>query len=272
MGDATFSEHLDAAAQAARLAGKELLEAWGGDIAVLHEDENDIKLAMDRRAEEVIVGHLSGRFPGHGFLAEEGGETAGEGVQWVVDPLDGTHNYFRRIPFWCVCIAAVADGEPVAGVVYDPVHGHLFAARKGGGAYLNGRPIRVGTKPSLSGAVVAYGIYHREEKSVAAWLRRTPYISPRARSTRNLGAGGLHTAYVAAGMVDAFAQYGVRPWDITAGIVLVREAGGVATCWPCGDGGLDVLFASPEVHEEMLRSGLWPLPDEDYRVREVAMT
>ena len=256
---------LETAVAAARRAGKELLGAWTGKIEVLSEDANDIKLVMDQRAEEIIVDTIRCRFPEHAILSEECGAMKGADVQWVVDPLDGTHNYYRRIPYWCTCIGAVRDGEPIVGVVYDPVHDHLFTAEKGKGAFLNGAPVRVSERSTIRGAVVAYGIYHRDPTSVRAWLTRTRAVTPYARSVRNLGAAGLHAAYVAAGLVEAFVQYGVWPWDVTAGFALVHEAGGKVSQWPVDDGAIDVVLATPGVHDELLATGLWPLPEEDAR-------
>ena len=255
---------LDIATAAARLAGEELLSAWRGELEVLAEDANDIKLAMDRRAEAVILETIRAAFPDHSFLCEESGETEGEGdTQWVIDPLDGTHNYFRRIPCWCVCVGAVRNGVPALGVIYDPVHDHMFTAEAGKGAFLNGERISVSGRESLRGSVVAYGIYHSEETSARAWLRRSRTVTPLARSLRTLGSAGLHCAYVAAGWMDAYVQYGVSPWDVTAGFALVTEAGGAASSWPVENaGGLDVALATPAVYEELMATGLWPLEDE----------
>lgn len=249
---------LETAIRAARRAGAELLSAWGGRLEVLAEDGNDVKLEMDCRAEAIIMETIREAYPDHGFLCEESGETVGESeIVWVVDPLDGTHNYFRGLPFWCTCVGATRRGTPVVGVIYDPVHEHLYTAEAGRGAFLNGEPIRVSDRESLPRALVAYGIYHGAEGSTRAWERRAPVITPRVRSVRNLGSAGLHCAYVASGALDAFLQYGVSPWDVTAGFALVTEAGGSVHCRELGNGGLDVLVATPGVHAELMGLGLW---------------
>ena len=247
---------------AARAAGRELLAAWTQTLEVVHQDEGDIKLEMDRRAEAIVLDTIRGRFPGHGFLSEECGEIPGEGVQWIVDPLDGTHNYFRRIPYWCVSVGAVIEGEPRLGVIYDPVRDQMVAGEEGGGVRLNGEPVRVSDAKSLSGSIVSFGCYHREKASVEAWLRRTGWITPRARSMRNMGAAAMHCAYVACGQAEAFVEYGVRLWDVAAGVALATEAGGRVSQWPCGDGGIDIVLAAPAVHDELLASGLWPFSKE----------
>ena len=249
---------LGTAIRAARLAGAELLSAWRGELTVLAEDGNDVKLEMDRRAEAIVMETISEAHPDHGFLCEESGETTGEGgIVWVVDPLDGTHNYFRGLPFWCTCVGATRGSEPFLGVIYDAVHDRLFTAETGKGAFLNGEPIRVSPRESLYGSLVAYGIYHSAKDSNDAWMLRGPIITPLVRAVRNIGSAGLHCAYVASGNLDAFLQYGVSPWDVTAGFVLVREAGGAVTCNELGDGSLDVLVATPGVHAELVGLGLW---------------
>jgi myo-inositol-1(or 4)-monophosphatase len=238
-----------------------LLQAASGEIEVEREMPGDIKLAMDRRAEELIVGTILGRFPDHRVLSEECGRAGGSGeVEWVIDPLDGTSNYSRRFPCWCTCVAASRHGEPFVGVVYDPTREEMFTARRGCGACLNGLPLRVSGRRVLGESILAYGIYHHAEWSVRAWERRMPVVTPLARSTRNVGSAGLHMAYVAAGRVDAFIEYGVFPWDVAAGIVLVREAGGRVSSWNVEEGALDIVAAAPGVYDALMATGLWPAP------------
>ncbi|HRU06577.1 MAG TPA: inositol monophosphatase family protein [Candidatus Brocadiia bacterium] len=253
---------LETAILAARRAGQELLAAWTGELEVLSEDAGDIKLAMDRRAEDIILSAIRRRFPGHAILSEERGRVQGAEFTWVVDPLDGTHNYSRHVPYWCVCVAAYHGNEPFLGVVYDPIHNHLFSAERGKGAFLNGQPIRVNAERRLPQAVVAFGCYHKLENSVRSWMRRTQVITPAARSTRNFGAAGLHCAYAAAGWADAFVEYGVMPWDVGAGHAIVLEAGGRFISWPVEDGGLDVVMGAPLVCEDLLALGLWRPAEE----------
>lgn len=256
------SDLLETAVQAARLAGRELLSAWSDRLEVVYEDEGDIKLEMDRRAEGIIVETIRRRFPGHALLSEECGEIGGKDVQWVIDPLDGTHNYFRRIPCWCVSIGAVIGGDPRVGVIYDPVHERLYTGERGKGVRVNGEPVSVSERQSLSGSVLAFGCYHRDKASVDAWLRRTGWVTPRARSVRNMGAAAMHCAFVASGVVDGFVEYGVRAWDVTAGVALVLEAGGRVSQWAHRDGAIDIVAATPQVHDELLASGLWPLGEK----------
>lgn len=250
---------LETAIDAARQAGRALLDAASRDIEVIEEMPGDIKLVMDQRAEEIIVRTVLGRFPDHRILAEERGEDGGSGaVRWVIDPLDGTTNYARRLPNWCTCVAATREDEPFVGVVYDPLRDQMFWAQRGGGAFLNGEPIHVNERHAVEGSLFAYGVYHRQPASVEAWLHRAPMLTPLARSTRNVGSAGLHVAYVAAGMVDAFFEYGVFPWDVSAGTVLVREAGGKVSSWPAADGALDYVAASAGLHDALLDLEFWP--------------
>jgi len=256
---ADYDAFLEVAVEAARRAGRELADASTREIEVIEEMPGDIKLVMDRRAEDIIIGTILDRFPDHSFMAEESGATDGAGdIEWVIDPLDGTTNYSRRIPHWCTCIAAVHGGEPVAGVVYDPLRDEMYTARQGGGAFLNGEPIRVNERDAIQGSIIAWGIYHRQAQSVEKWRVRAPKLAMLARSTRNVGSAGLHTAYVACGRVDAFVESGVFPWDVTAGIVLVREAGGRVSHWPVEGGALDIILASSGLHDALVGTGMWP--------------
>lgn len=268
MKDADQESILETAIQAAKAAGAELRAACEREIEVVREMPGDIKLAMDQRAEEIIIQTVLGRFPDHRVLSEECGVAGGSGdVQWIIDPLDGTTNYSRRLPFWCTCIAAAREGDPFVGVVHDPLRDQMFWASRGAGAYLNGHPIHVSDKSDADGCIIAFGIYHRAPQSVEAWLERTPVLTRLARSTRNIGSAGLHMAYVACGVVDAFVEYKVFPWDVAAGVVLVREAGGKVTQWPVEDGGIDIVAAPPGVHDGLLATGLWPRSPEEGQTR-----
>ena len=220
---------LETAIRAAREAGKILFEGSRGEIEVDQTSRRDIKLAMDRKAEAAIVEILSQAFPDHGILAEERGRVGGASdYLWVIDPLDGTCNYSRRLPIWCTSIGLCRGDDYQVGVIYEPVTGDLYAAEKGKGATLNGKPIRVSAVERLEDALVEHsaGI---EEEDIRESMCIASLLSIAASKVRGLGAAATHLAYVAAGRADAFVDCCAKRWDVAAGLVLLNEAGGTAT-------------------------------------------
>jgi len=248
---------LDAATRAARAAGQLLLAASGGEIEVEKLARRDVKLAMDRRAEEKIIGILRKDFPDHAILAEECGRLAGRSeYTWIIDPLDGTFNYYRRIPIWCTSIGLMQGEEEVLGVICDPGRDELFYAEKGKGAFLNGRTIRVSETDTIETGVIGLALGLRDafkEKALAGAQR----AALRASKVRSLGSAAMDMAYVACGRMDAYFEFGVRPWDVAAGIVLVREAGGrISTRRHPGDA-LDMAASNGRIHDELLKQIGW---------------
>lgn len=185
----------------------------------------------DLRAEETVRAMLAEMRPAYGFLGEEGGVTAGddEANLWVVDPLDGTMNFLIGLPIFAVNIALAREGEVIAGVTYQPMTDEMFWAEKGRGAYLNGRPIRVSTRPTLEDAVIAVGIPFAGKPHQEKFVREMAQLTPRVAQVRRLGAGAVDTAYVACGRFDAYWEQSVSAWDMAAGAILVAEAGGLVT-------------------------------------------
>jgi myo-inositol-1(or 4)-monophosphatase len=186
----------------------------------------DMVTEADRAAEALIVERLLGARPGDGFVGEEGGREAGtSGVRWVVDPLDGTTNFVYGIPAYTVSIAAERAGEVVAGVVHDVAHGLTYAAVRGGGATCNERPIHVRETGALATALIATGFAYTPGRrgEQAAMLAQ---VLPGVRDIRRLGSAALDLAHVARGLLDGYYEYRLNPWDIAAGGLLVREAGG----------------------------------------------
>jgi myo-inositol-1(or 4)-monophosphatase len=171
---------------------------------------------------------LSKARPGFGFLMEESGATAGtdEKHRWIVDPLDGTTNFLHGIPHFCISIALEREGELVAGVIYDPTRDEMFWAEKGAGAFMNDRRLRVAGRTKLDDSVIATGIPFRERGHHESYLETLGAVMAATAGVRRMGAAALDLAYVAAGRYDGFWEFGLSPWDIAAGIVLVREAGG----------------------------------------------
>lgn len=188
----------------------------------------DMVSEVDRGAEELISSLLLRDRPDDGLLGEEGAERAGtSGIRWVVDPLDGTTNYLFGIPAWSVSVAAERDGRPVVGVVADPSRHELWAAVEGRGAWCNGRPQHVAaTRSSLATALVATGFGYDADRR--AWQAGVlGHLLPRVRDIRRNGSAALDLCWVAGGRVDAYYEWGLNPWDLSAGTVICREAGGV---------------------------------------------
>jgi myo-inositol-1(or 4)-monophosphatase len=227
-----LADYLDAACEAAR-RGAAVLEEWRHRFTVREKGRADLVTEADLGSQRAVRDYLHGRFPGHDFLGEEGAgpkQQPGPGAPptWVVDPLDGTTNYVHDVPAYCVSVALLADGALVAGAVYDPRLRELFAAAGGRGATLNGRPLRTSRTAALADALLSTGFPPdlRGQERALAWWR---HFSLRARSLRRTGSTALNLAYVAAGRFDGYWAFDNYAWDVAAGVVLVREAGGAVT-------------------------------------------
>ena len=248
---------LHTAMRAAREAGRLLLEAAHGEIQVDRLERRDIKLAVDRRAEEAIIAVLRERFPEHAILSEECGRVGGDSEYlWIVDPLDGTYNYFRGIPLWCTSIALRKGDEYLVGVIYDPVRDELFRAEKGRGAFLDERPIRISRTAELSASVINFGLGHKGG-SIRATMRAVSQLALKIGRTRQLGSAAIHLAYVASGRAEGFLQFGIKLWDLAAGVALIREAGGSAEVRQNPEGSLDVVASNGIIHAELLAELGW---------------
>jgi len=247
---------LDTAIRAARAAGRVLLEGSRGEIKVDKLLCHDVKLEMDKKAEAVILGIIRERFPEHAILSEEVGRVGPESEYlWVVDPLDGTVNYSRRIPLWATSIALCRGGEEIVGVIYDAVHDELYTAEKGKGAFLNGRPMRVSAR-TMQEAAIAYG-FAAHEPAIEQGLRAADRVTRSVSKVRATGSAAVHLGYVACGRIEGFYEYGLHYWDLAAGAVMIREAGGRVQARPRPDGSLDFLCDNSVIHEELVRGIGW---------------
>ena len=229
---------LDLAVRASHLAGALLVERFHAPASgVDHKSsQTDPVSDADRDAEALIAGLLRAERPGDAVLGEEGAGTAGQsGLQWVVDPLDGTVNFLYGIPQWAVSIACRGERDTIVAVVHDPLHAETFSAALGRGCTLNDRPLQIGPSPPLERALVATGFsYVASERQLQTAL--VTRVLPRARDIRRAGSAALDLAWVAAGRLDAFYEHGLAEWDHAAGDLLVREAGGVVVPLPAGGG------------------------------------
>jgi len=225
------------AQQAATEAGQILLRHWAAraDLTVTTKRAGDFLSQADVAAETCLRTILLGARPEDGWLGEETGETGPARRRWIVDPLDGTTNFLRGIPHWAVSVALEVEGLRRIGVVHDPVKGETFAARLGGGATLNGRPIRVAQTRDLSAALFGTGIPFGAMNHIDDHAADIARLVPHCAGVRRMGAAALDLAYVAAGRLDGFWERRLRPWDIAAGLVLLHEAGAQTAALDKGD-------------------------------------
>ncbi len=243
------------AADAARAAGAVLLEQWKVGYTIRFKGDIDLVTDADQRAEETIVSILRSRFPNHQLLAEEGTTGgASSSYRWIIDPLDGTTNYAHRYPHFAVSIALERAGALIVGVVYDPVLDELFEARLDEGAYLNGKPLHASVVDQLLRALLCTGFpYNRE--LFDSCLRQWEYFVRRSQAVRRDGSAALDMCYVAAGRFDGYWEEYLAPWDIAAGILIVREAGGIVTNLQGGQPDIfhgGVLATNGLIHDAML--------------------
>ncbi|MBS7456192.1 inositol monophosphatase family protein [Coralloluteibacterium stylophorae] len=215
--------------KAARQAGNVILRNMArlDSLKVVEKARQDYASEVDSMAEAEIIRELRRAYPDAGFLGEEGGAIGkGRGGVFVIDPLDGTSNYLRGFPHFCVSIALVENGEPQHGVVYDPIRNDIFTASRGSGAQLNDKKIRVAERKDLEGAMLLTGYSPRERERLAPQLATVANVLTVAEDVRRSGSAALDLAYVACGRADAYFEAGIKAWDVAAGLLLVREAGG----------------------------------------------
>ena len=218
---------------AARKASRALLRDFGEveNLQVSLKGPANFVSNADRRAEEIIHRELSKARPSYGLLMEERGHVAGSDDKntWIVDPLDGTTNFLHGIPLFAISIALVRESVPFAGVVLHPTSDELFMAERGRGAYVNDRRLRVAARRELADCVICCGIPHRGRGDISRFRAELGAVQDQVAGVRRTGAAALDLSWVAAGRFDGFWERGLSPWDIAAGLVIVREAGGFAT-------------------------------------------
>ncbi|QFU15454.1 inositol monophosphatase family protein [Microvirga thermotolerans] len=198
------------------------------NLQVSRKGPGDFVSAADRKAEKILRESLEKARPDYGFVMEEGGVVEGRDPshRWHIDPLDGTTNFLHGLPHFALSVGLERDGQIVAGVIYDPAKDELFIAEKGKGAYLNNRRIRVAARNDLADAVIACGLPHIGKGDHGLFLRESSVVMGYAGGMRRWGAAALDLAYVACGRLDAYWERGLNSWDVAAGILMIREAGG----------------------------------------------
>jgi myo-inositol-1(or 4)-monophosphatase len=247
--------------QAATKAGRSLARDFGEvqNLQVSLKGPGDYVSQADRKAEDIIFAELSRARPGYAFLMEERGEVAGEDAQhrWIVDPLDGTTNFLHGIPLFAISIALERQGQLVAAVIYNPAMDELYTAERGGGAFLNDRRLRVSARARLSDSVIGTGVPHLGRGHHGNFLIELRNVMGEVSGIRRMGAASLDLAYVAAGRLDGFWEEALSPWDVAAGILLIREAGGFVTDRAGGSGMFEdgsIVAGNEAVHRALLRT------------------
>ena len=248
---------LDVAVEAAYLAGGIIRDRSRTEMSVSFKGRNDIVTDVDLAAEKAVLDLLRQEFPDFGILAEESEPVdSGSPFTWVVDPLDGTRNFAQGIPHFCTVVALSYGDEPVVGVTYDPIREELFTAEKGKGAFVNGERLSISDSQQLSEALLGCDLGYVDEKAgLAIDLIRS--LWPGIISLRLMGSSALGVAYAAAGRVDLYFHHSLSPWDIAAGLVLVREAGGAVVDKQGQPANLrtpSVIASNPQLVERFLQA------------------
>jgi len=254
-------------ARAAEKAARGLKRDFGEveNLQVSRKGPADFVSTADFQAQEIIREELNKARPDFGFLMEEkdnNADTSGKKERWIVDPLDGTSNFLHGLPHWCISIGAQRDGELIAGLIYHPITDEMFWAEKGLGAYLNNQRLRVSARKDLADCLIATGMpFKGSSKPVPAFMNEVQAIMLQVAGIRRAGSAALDLAYVAAGRYDGYWETGLGPWDIAAGIVIVREAGGFVSPLNKGQDPFmtgSLVASNARIHDQMV-SILWGL-------------
>ena len=223
---------LSTAVKAARKAGSIILRAAEDidQLTIKNKSFNDFVSEVDLASEEAIIEILKAAYPTHGFLGEESGSSSSSSdFIWIIDPLDGTTNFLHKFPQYCISIALMHKGEITQAVIYDPNRNDLFTATKGSGAYLNDKRIRASNKAKLGDSIIGTGFPFRDFTHLPCYLKMFEEMVRSTSGIRRPGSAALDLAYVAAGWFDGFWEIGLSKWDIAAGALIVKEAGGIVS-------------------------------------------
>lgn len=254
------NDFITVAIKAARLAGEVIFN----NIGILTENDigrkqaSDFVTKVDIKAENVIIRTIRESFPHHAILAEESSNDNQErdGFQWIIDPLDGTTNYIHGYPVFSVSIALAFKGDVIAGVILDPLRNELFTAEKGRGAFVNNYPIGVSEVGTLEEGLISTGFPFRQKEIIDRYLMLFKNLFYKVSDIRRAGSAAIDLAYLASGRCDGFFEIGLGPWDIAAGSIIIKEAGGIITDFGGGDDFLttgNVVAGPPALHEEILK-------------------
>lgn len=246
------------AIRAARKAGSLAMRYFqrADSLRIQRKSEHELVSMVDQQAEQAIIRIIQDAYPHHAILAEEGGAKGQNDYEWIIDPLDGTHNYLHGLPNFTVSIALRHRGLLQTGVIYEPVRNNLYTAQRGGGALLNDRRLRIRQQPIAHHALISSGMGPCAADQQAMYFNLQQTLTRAGIGLRRSGSSALDLACVAAGFLDATWQQGIQPWDIAAGILLVREAGGIVTDLRGGDdplGSGDLLAGNRKLHPTLLK-------------------
>jgi myo-inositol-1(or 4)-monophosphatase len=251
-----IDDYLREAVRAARIAGEYQKYRFASSLNIEMKGDKNLVTEVDRESERLIVEHLLSRFPDHDIIAEEGDYLqSASPFRWIIDPVDGTTNYAHGYPWFCSSIALEREGELVVGVIHNPVYDELFTAAKDGGAYLNGTRLSVSDRAPLDNALLGTGFPYDCATDPANNFDSFIAFQKSARGIRRAGAAALDLAYVATGRLDGFWELKLHAWDVAAGVLLVREAGGKVTTF---DGSPYTIFndrivaSNGQIHKEMV--------------------
>jgi len=245
-----------AARKAARPLNRDFNELE--NLQVSQKGPGDFVTHADKRTEQILIDELTKARPGYGFLGEEGGgvEGADKTHRFIIDPIDGTSNFLHGIPHFAISIALEREGQLVAGLVYNPITEEMFTAEKGSGAFLNGKRLRVASRREMAPALFATGLPFMGRPHHARALGEAGAVMAVTSGIRRFGAAALDLAWTAAGRIDGFWEHGINLWDTAAGIVLVREAGGIVSDFHGRTDGLkgdDIVCANEHLHPQLLK-------------------
>jgi len=250
---------LNVAVMAARRAGSSLIRNLVklDKLNIEQKGRNDYVSDADREAESAVIETIHKHYPDHAILAEESGASGESDTVWIIDPLDGTTNYLHRFPIFCVSIGVQVNGRMEHAVVYDPMRQELFTASRGVGAQLDGRRIRVSGQLQLERALIGTGFPFRQaEHALPPYLKMLEKVVQNTSGVRRPGAAALDLCYVAAGRLDAFFETGLAPWDLAAGSLIIREAGGIVSGLDGSENFLEtghILTGSPKIYAGMAK-------------------
>jgi len=249
---------LNTAIKAARSAGKIIMRHSHelDRLTIETKGRNDFVSQVDQRAEAAIIDVIRKTYPEHAILAEESGRHSGDEFEWIIDPLDGTTNYLHGYPQFAVSIAVHHREKPYQAVVFDPARDELFTASRGGGAQLNDRRIRVSSVGLLDSALLATGFPFKSMAFLESWIETFRVLLPRTSGVRRAGSAALDLAHVACGRLDGFWEFGLKPWDMAAGCLLIEEAGGRVGDFAGKNNFLvsgNLVAGNPKIYEEVLR-------------------
>ncbi len=246
------------ALEAARRAGKIIAQAIDrlDKITVSTKSENDYVTEVDKNAEYVLIEAIQKAHPDHAILAEESGQIGESDTVWIIDPLDGTTNFIHGLAHVAVSIGIQIDGVMQHGLIYDPLRDEVFSASRGRGAFLNGHRVRISAKKHLTETLLATGFPFRNRDFLETYLKGFKNVYEKAGDIRRFGSAALDLAYVAAGRLDGYWEYNLKPWDVAAGSLLVREAGGVVTDTQGGENYLtsgNIVAGNIDITKALLR-------------------